>query len=286
MTNASLHGKRVLITGAARGIGAQVARELASRGARVSLVGLEPELLQRNAAGLGSGHTWCEAVVRSQADLDAATAQTERELGGIDVVLANAGIAAAGTLRSVAADEFSRVVDINLNGVYRTARATVSQLIATRGYLLVVASLASFAPMPGAASYAASKAGAESLAASLRLELAPYGVGVGSVHPSWVDTDIVRGPEVQFPTFAKMRSELPWPVNTTTSVEDCAVVIVDAMQRRARRVYIPSPARLASYTAPLAKSGALQRGLARRLGRDLTQLEQEARALGGDDAWR
>ncbi|MBV9486582.1 MAG: SDR family NAD(P)-dependent oxidoreductase, partial [Frankiaceae bacterium] len=82
----SVAGKAVLITGAARGIGAATAKALAAKGARISLVGLEPDLLERNAKELGPDHTWAEADVRDQAALDAAVAHTAAELGGIDVV--------------------------------------------------------------------------------------------------------------------------------------------------------------------------------------------------------
>ncbi|HEX3824409.1 MAG TPA: SDR family NAD(P)-dependent oxidoreductase, partial [Mycobacteriales bacterium] len=180
MTGArSINGKNVLITGAARGIGAATAAELARRSARLSLVGLEPDLLAANAAALGDGHVWFEADVTDQAALDLAIAGTVEALGGIDVVIANAGINNLGTVRTADPEAFARTIAVNLVGVYRTISAAVPHLVASRGYALVVASMASFVPLPGGAAYAASKAGVESLAASLRLELAQSGVTVG-----------------------------------------------------------------------------------------------------------
>jgi hypothetical protein len=280
----SVAGKTVLITGAARGIGAATAAELCRRGARVSLVGLEPDLLERNVKALGEGHLWVEADVSDQAALDSAVAATIERLGRIDVVVANAGVVNIGTVRTADPEEFARTVSVNLVGVYRTVAATVPHLVERRGYALLVASLASFVPMPGGAAYAASKAGVESLAASLRLELAQYGVAVGSVHPSWVDTDLVRDSEAAHPSFKKMRASVPWPANTTTSVEDCAVAFADAIQRRAPKVYVPRNGAVISTLRPLLLSGIAQRAVGRRIGSDLRQLEEENRAFGSP--WR
>lgn len=280
----SVAGKRILVTGAARGIGKATAAELARRGARVSLVGLEPHLLAGNVAAMGDQHMYAEADVTDQGQLDDAVTATIERFGGIDVVLANAGIANLGTVRTADPDAFARTVEVNLTGVYRTVAATVTHLVDSRGYVLVVASSASFGPLPGSAAYAASKSGAEALAATLRLELAQYGVAVGSAHPGWIDTDIVRGPERSLPTFARARGEMPWPLNSTMPVTDCARLLADAIERRSSRVYVPGAIRLLSALRPLAMSGVGSRMFARRNGADLRQMDRENEALGA--TWR
>jgi hypothetical protein len=138
--------------------------------------------------------------------------------------------------------------------------------------------------MPGGAAYAASKAGVDSLAASLRMELLPFGIDVGSVHPSWIDTDLVRCGEDALPTFKKMRHDLPPPANSTTSVEDCALAFADAIERRARRVFVPRAGRIISLLRPLTMAAPIARLTRRRVGPDLAQLDKENQAQGA--TWR
>lgn len=280
MTTTSIAGKKVLITGGARGIGLATAQKLAARGARISLVGLEPDLLERNAKALGEGHTSAPADVTDQASMDAAVTTTVEALGGIDVVVANAGIATLGTVRTVDPDAFARTIDINLTGVYRTIYPAVPHLVQSKGYALVVASVASIVPLPGGASYSASKAGAEYLAACLRTELAQYGVGVGSIHPSWIDTDLVRDAELQSPTFAAMRKGLPWPANVTSSVEVCAEAMVHAIETRARKSHIPANTKVFAALRPLLLGGVAQRFSTRKVSKDLVSIDRENQARG------
>src|SRR5689334_2972899 len=115
-------GKVVLVTGAARGIGAETARRLAARGARLSLVGMEPERLAALAAELGEGHAWFECDVTDQAALEAAVAGTVAKLGGIDVVVANAGIGCNGTVAVAPVEALVRTLEVNLIGVVRTVK--------------------------------------------------------------------------------------------------------------------------------------------------------------------
>lgn len=276
----SVSGKVVLITGAARGIGAQTARVLAGRGARVSLVGLEPDELEAMAAELGPKHRWFEADVTDPASIEAAVSDTVTTMGGIDVVIANAGVAPFGTVRGHDPRAFTKTVDVNLNGVFHTARAALPHLIDRRGYLLAVSSLSAFAPIGGMAAYTASKAGCEALASALHSEVAHHGVAVGSAHPSWIDTDLVRDVSSDLPTFSEMRRRLPWPMRSTTTVERCGRALADGVRRRARRVYVPRSIMLMHWlrNVPAARfTGLLMRPLTRRL---MPKMEREVADLG------
>lgn len=168
----SLAGRRVLITGAARGLGWELATVLADRGAKVSLVGLEAELLAERAQTLGAGHEWFEADVTDQGSLDQAVSCTAERLGGIDAVVANAGIANMGTLAGGPVDAHVRTIDVNVSGAIRTMHAALPHLVASRGYALFIASVGSFGMFPGLGTYCASKAAVEHLANALRLEVA------------------------------------------------------------------------------------------------------------------
>jgi NADP-dependent 3-hydroxy acid dehydrogenase YdfG len=169
----SISGKVVLITGPARGIGEATARLLAARGARLSLVGMEPARLASLAAELGGGHAWFECDVTDQAALDRAVAGTIGKLGAIDVVVANAGIASNGTVAVTPVAALARTVEVNLIGVMRTVSATLPHVTASKGYYLLVSSAAALAALPGLAAYAASKAGVEFFGNALRLESTP-----------------------------------------------------------------------------------------------------------------
>ncbi|HEX2418335.1 MAG TPA: SDR family oxidoreductase [Micromonosporaceae bacterium] len=270
----------VLITGAARGIGAHTARLLATKGHRVSLVGLEPERLAKLAADLRGQHCWFEADVTDSASLRTAVANTVERFGGIDTVVANAGIANYGTVRIADPEVFAKVIDINLTGVFRTLHATLPHLISRRGYGLIVASLASYTPMPGMAAYAASKAGVEAFGHALRHEVAPLGVGIGTAHPAWIDTDLVRGAEDDLPSFKALRGRLPWPANALISVETCAAALVRGIENRARRINVPRSLALVGAIRAVMVSPLADTLIARRARKLVPVLEAEIHKLG------
>lgn len=278
--NGTFTGQVALITGAARGIGAGVARGYVARGGKVALVGLEPELLAALSDELGDAAAWWEADVRDGAAVQAAIDAAAAHFGRLDHVLANAGIASYGTVRQIEDASFERVVDININGVFRTLKYATPHLEATRGYALVVASLAAFTPLAGLAAYNASKAGAESLGLAYKQEVAHLGIGVGVCHPSWIDTDIVRNTEKDLPTFRAIRSKLPYPANSTTTVEQCVDLILTGFAKRKARVYVPKGVLLANWTKAFTVSPATWPIMKRMAAKSVPQLEREVEALG------
>jgi hypothetical protein len=275
-----LAGRTVLVTGAARGIGAETARRAAERGARLALLGLEPEGLEKVAAELGDGHVWHECDVTDQDGLDQAVAATVDALGRIDVVVANAGIANLGTVAVSPVQALTRTVDVNLNGVIRTVAATLPHVSRERGYYLLVSSAAAFTVLPGMAAYCAAKAGVEQVGNALRLELAHRGVSVGTAHPAWIDTDMVRDFSDDLPAFRERLATLPWPLNATTSVEDCAAAFVDGMERRRRKIYVPRAIAGVHALRTLVLGPVGQAIMRREVRAAVPELERDVTALG------
>ena len=256
-----LRGKTVFITGAARGIGAETARRAAAAGANVALVGLEPEELERVAAQCGSNAAAFECDVTDWDALERAVEGAVERFGGIDVVMANAGIAPAGMVRSVDPSAFERTVEINLLGVWRTVRAGLPQVIERKGYVLVTASLAAAIHGPGMAAYSAAKAGAEAFADSLRVEVKHLGVDVGVAYFGFIDTDMVRGADTH-PALGQLRANAGGPIAKTYPVSQVGKAVVEGMEKRSRWVVVPRWSRallvLRTAIAPLLDKAAFE----------------------------
>ena len=188
---AGISGRSVLITGAARGIGAALATRLHERGARVGMVGLEPERLSAVSRSLG-GAPWRTCNVARRTEVDAAVAAIADELGGLDVVVANAGVAAQLPLLSGDPEIFERTLDVNVLGTYYTLRAAGPHVAHGNGYALLVSSLAAAIHLPLMGAYCASKAAVEALGNSLRIELKHSGARVGVAYFAEIDTDMTE----------------------------------------------------------------------------------------------
>jgi NAD(P)-dependent dehydrogenase (short-subunit alcohol dehydrogenase family) len=233
----TLDGKTVFITGASRGIGAETARQLRAKGARLALAGLEPELLEQRAAELGGDTAWFEVDVTDQGQIDAAVAGTVERFGGIDIVMANAGIATGGPAGIIDPDAFERLIDVNLLGVWRTVRSALPHVTARRGYVLPIASLAAALHAPMMSPYCMSKAGVEAFANSLRTEVRHTGTAVGCAYFSFIDTDMVRR-GMETAAGQKASERLKGPLKPPP-VSVAGAAIVRGMEKRARFVYAP-----------------------------------------------
>jgi NAD(P)-dependent dehydrogenase (short-subunit alcohol dehydrogenase family) len=218
--------------------------------------------------------------VRDLPAMEAAAAQAVERFGGIDVVVANAGIASYGSVLQVDPEAVKRVLDVNLLGVFHTVRATLPALIERRGYVLIVSSLAAFTAAPGMAPYDMSKAGNEHLAHALRLEVAHLGVRVGSAHMAWIDTALVRDTKADLPTFAKQLASLPWPLNKTTSVDKCAAAFVKGIEARKERVYCPGWVSVFRWIKPVLSTPLGEFSLRRAAAQLMPQMDAEVAALG------
>jgi NAD(P)-dependent dehydrogenase (short-subunit alcohol dehydrogenase family) len=264
-TSPSLEGRRVLITGAARGIGAALAQRLHERGARVAVVGLEESLLAEVAARSGDAH-WSVCDVSDRGQVEAAVEGAAEALGGLDVAVANAGIASQLPLVGGDPAMMERTLSVNVMGVYDTLRAAGPHISHPNGYALAISSVAAAIHLPLMGAYNASKAAVEALGNTLRIELRPSGARVGVGYFAEVDTDMTsRG----FDTRAA--ETLLAGLRRTPTVAPLHVAI-DALERgiarRARRVVVPT------WAAPLLPlrmlvqpvvDRAVQRNLARAL---------------------
>ena len=278
----SLQDKVVFITGGARGIGAEVATRLRSKGAKLVLTDLDKDALETFAIQLGGVEYVLPiaADVRDLPAMQAAAEQAVERFGGIDVVVANAGIASYGSVLHVDPEAVKRVLDVNLLGVFHTVRATLPALIERRGYVLIVSSLAAFAAAPGMAPYDMSKAGNEHLANALRPEVAHLGVGVGVAHMSWIDTALVRDTKADLPSFSDQLAAMPWPLSKTTSVDKCAAAFVKGIEGRKNRVYCPPWVALFRWLKPVLSTRIGEFPVGRTASALMSQMDAEVVALG------
>lgn len=192
MIHYGLDGRRAVVTGGAQGIGRAIAERLVHSGARVVLWDRDADLAARTAEALGAAVS-AQAVDVTDADaVAAAAAEAERLMGGIDILCANAGIAGAnGKTWDYPVEEWRRVVDIDLTGVFLTCRALIPGMIERNyGRVVITASVAGKEGNPNAAAYSAAKAGAIALTKSLGKELAEHDIAVNCITPAAARTAI------------------------------------------------------------------------------------------------
>ncbi len=193
MLRYDLTGRTVAITGSTGGLGSAVAQALRRRGAHLALLGRNGTAVAAQADALGGSRVaW--AAQADVTDLDSVRSAIDRaatHFGRIDVVIANAGVNAVAPTSTLDPEVFEHVVDVNVTGVWRTFKAALPHVERQRGYLLATSSLAAFVHSPLQAPYTASKAGVWAMCNSIRLEVRHLGVGVGTLHHTFLKTPML-----------------------------------------------------------------------------------------------
>ena len=277
----SVNGKVALITGGANGVGAEVARRLHDKGARVVLTDVDEVLLKEVATRLDEDRVLAAvADVRDLSAMQNAVDKGIERFGGIDIVVANAGIGTYGSVLQVDPEAFRTLIDVNVVGVFHTVRATLPSVIDRQGYVLIVSSGAAYLAFAGLAPYNASKAGVEHFANALRLEVAHLGVDVGSAHMSWIDTPLVRESKADLSTVREMLASLPGPLAKTTSVEKCGDAFVKGIEARKRRINCPGWVEVLRWIRPLLATRMVEAQTAKTASELLPKMDAEVAALG------
>jgi NAD(P)-dependent dehydrogenase (short-subunit alcohol dehydrogenase family) len=271
-----LNGKVALVTGAARGIGFETARQLHQRGASVTVVDLDPEQAREAAERIGERAIGISADVTDRAAIMAAVAEAVERFGGLDVVVANAGIAQGqmATTRGISVEEWERVFEVDLLGVWRTVRAALPQIVERRGHIVVTSSVYAFMNGVFNSPYAVAKAGVESMGRALRTELMPLGASASVAYFGWVDTKMVQD-ATERPHSNRLQENTPDFLLKRIPPSEAGAAIVVGIEARSPRIFAPKWWRYVS-----ALRGVLNPLLDRRMEKDRrmisTVLEVEA----------
>jgi NAD(P)-dependent dehydrogenase (short-subunit alcohol dehydrogenase family) len=240
MERYDLNGKVALVTGAARGIGFETARQMHMRGASVAVLDLDADEAREAAERIGPRAIGLGGDVTDQSALMNAVAGIVEELGGLDVAVANAGIAQKqfATVRGISGEEWERVFEVDMLGVWRTVRAALPQIVARQGQMIVVSSVYAFANGFGNSPYAAAKSGVESLGRALRVELRPHGASASVAYFGWVDTKLVQDSFAQEDSDRIKELSPEWLLKRITP-EEAGAGLVRGIEERAPRIFVP-----------------------------------------------
>jgi NAD(P)-dependent dehydrogenase (short-subunit alcohol dehydrogenase family) len=248
----TLHGKVVVITGAARGIGLATARAFLQQGAVLGLSDIDEVALKHATAELEGTVVASSADVTDAASLRGFIDRVESELGPVDVMVNNAGIMPTGSVVDEPDLMARKTVEINVLGVITgTKRALETMLPRRRGVIVTLASVAGESAVPGLATYNASKWGALGFTLATRAEVGEHGVDVVAVLPAFVNTELTSGTN----GLAGFKNVEP---------ETVAEAIVDAVRRPRAKVYVPR-----SVGAIVQLTSLLPEGVTRLIGRAL-----------------
>jgi NAD(P)-dependent dehydrogenase (short-subunit alcohol dehydrogenase family) len=239
--------RTVVVTGAARGVGAALAHALAHKGARLALLDHDEPALQAAAAALPGTSLALPVDVTDGTALNDAADIIRRRLGPPSVVVANAAIAEGGPFALSDPATWRRVIDVNLTGSAQTARAFLPDLLHTAGYHLQIASLASIGAAPMMSAYCASKSGVEAFTHTLRAEVAHHGVAVGIAYLSWTDTGMIHDADRHL-ALRELRTHMPPPLDRVHPTEAVAARLAHAVEQRRTAIYIPAWLRMLQVT--------------------------------------
>ena len=236
MARRKISGSRILLTGASSGIGRALAIELAREGARLVLVARRPEKLEeveREVEAAGGHAVLCVGDVTEAATRNAALAACEEHLGGLDVLINNAGVGGLGRFDEAQSDRLRRIMEVNFFAVAEWTRAALPLLRKGNKPMVVnIGSILGHRAIPHFSEYSASKFALRGLTESLRPELSPFGIDVLLVSPGSTDTDF-------YDNAIGGRKPLPWSSGGHVSTEHVARATAKAM-RRGKREIVPS----------------------------------------------
>jgi 3-oxoacyl-[acyl-carrier protein] reductase len=185
----NLSGKKALITGASGGIGGAIAKALVAAGATVAISGTRVEVLEALNAELGGVAKILPCNLTDAAAVDALPAAAEAALGGLDILVCNAGVTKDGLAMRMKDEDFTSVIDINLVATFRLNRAVMKPFMKQRsGRIINIASVVAVMGNPGQANYCASKAGMIGMSKSLAQEVGSRGITVNCVAPGFIKT--------------------------------------------------------------------------------------------------
>jgi NAD(P)-dependent dehydrogenase (short-subunit alcohol dehydrogenase family) len=282
MASFVLAGKTALVTGGARGIGLATARALFARGASVAIVDLDQGAADGAAAQVSeSGAVGIAADVTDRAAMQRAIATVVERFGGLDAVVANAGIASrVATVRAAAGESFERVLDVDLMGVWRTVDAALPEIVRRQGHIVLISSIYAFLNGVGAAPYAMSKAAVESLGRALRAELAQHGASASVAYFGFIDTEMVHRAIDADPLADQLMQTFPRPLRKRLAPQAAGEAIVRGIERRSPRIIVPR-----RWNAMFALRGILGPLSDAQLERDARaqQLLREIDARAGED---